>query len=150
MNEALRDLAALASQAKRMVRQLLCSLVISAHTLPHQQVDLASSLSAKLARASTDGTASEEASSVISTSLVRLGLRAPALTAADVADEAAYHLGLAVELAELLLATGPKRPSGLMGRGKVRGRGTSAVEVRGIVGLDEVWCVWNRARGVCE
>jgi ESCRT-II complex subunit VPS36 len=130
MSLALRDLAALAAQAEQMVA-------------------LARALSGKLARAAPgDEEASASAQSVVSSSLVRLGLQAPALTAKDVLDERAYHVGLARELARVLLSTDSARGAGLMGRGKVDGQGGAEEELRGVVGLDEAWCFWNRARGV--
>jgi ESCRT-II complex subunit VPS36 len=63
-----------------------------------------------------------------------------------VADENAYHLELAKELGGLLLGSyggkgGKARESEKRGSGILR-------DSRGIVGLDEVWGAWNRARGV--
>jgi len=73
---------------------------------------------------------------LIRTSLVQLGLPAPALTQDMVRDDRAYHEGLAKELGFLL--TGREGKAGLM-------LGTGS---RGVIGLDEVWGLWMRARGV--
>lgn len=69
-------------------------------------------------------------STSIRTSLLTLGLSTPAITPDMLAKDQEYHRELARELEGML--------SGVMGRGG-----------RGVVGLDEVWCLWNRARGVC-
>lgn len=66
-----------------------------------------------------------------------MGLPAPALTQDMVKGEQAYLEGLARELGALL--TGGKERKGYM-----------MEEGKGVVGLDEVWVVWNRVRGVCE
>lgn len=76
---------------------------------------------------------------MIRSTLVQLGLPAPALTADMVRDETKYHQGLAQELGHLL--TGSKGS----GQGLMTGK-----EGRGIIGLDEVWGLWMRARGVGE
>lgn len=163
MQDALKDLEALMSQAKRMV-------------------DFAESLNAKLSRQEAMrnaqgpnergegyvGKDEEAAATLIRSSLLRLGLPTPALTPDMARDEAEYHRGLARELGGLLYDSSEnnfaKRPNdqgkGLMGRGRVLVRPDStslpgAKDVheterggRGIVALDEAWCVWNRARGV--
>ena len=56
-----------------------------------------------------------------------------------VRDEKKYHEGLADELGSLL-TSGGGRGEGLM----VGKKG------RGLLGLDEVWVLWMRARGVGE
>lgn len=53
-----------------------------------------------------------------------------------VRDQRKYHEGLAEELGSLL--TGRDGTPGLM----------SGQESRGVIGLDEVWGLWMRARGV--
>lgn len=75
---------------------------------------------------------------MIRTSLVQLGLPTPALTQDMVRDNRAYHEGLAMELGSLLMGRAGK--AGLM-----LGPGS-----RGVLGLDEVWGLWMRARGVGE
>ncbi|KAK4704021.1 ESCRT-II complex subunit VPS36, partial [Phenoliferia sp. Uapishka_3] len=66
---------------------------------------------------------------LVRSSLVNLGLPAEAVTQDMVRDEQHYHAELAKELATIL-----RRKDGVL--------------KDGLVGLDEVWCVWNRARGV--
>ena len=66
----------------------------------------------------------------IRSSLLTLGLSTPAITPDMLAKDQEYHRELAGELEGVL--------QGVMGDG------------RGVVGLDEVWCLWNRARGVCK
>ena len=137
MQGALKDLEALMTKAKQMV-------------------DFAEALNQKLTRQemSSDTSApDQEAATLIRSSLVRLGLPAPAVTEDMARDQKEYHLELARELAGLLL--GKADNPGLMGTGNVlakgKGRETlvrSAETGRGLVGLDEVWCVWNRARGI--
>lgn len=64
-------------------------------------------------------------------------------------DERLYHEALAKELGGVLTGYGVARGAGGRGIGKdllvfmkdERGR-------RGMLSLDEVWCIWNRARGV--
>ncbi len=153
MADALKDLEALMQKAKQMV-------------------DLAESLNNKLVRQeaasgaaasglgkSVEGqvvTESSEAATLIRSSLVRLGLPAPAVTEDMARDEVEYHQELARELAQILLGN-----EGLMGRGTVARKGqafsksatpqylqSDLMRGRGLIGLDEVWCVWNRARGV--
>lgn len=89
-----------------------------------EMVRLAQSLSAKLA------TPASEDESLIRSSLVQLGLPVPALTLDMARSQEEYHRGLAVELGGILeaLMMGPKG--------------------RGMIGLDEVWGLWMRARGV--
>ncbi|CEH13867.1 Vacuolar sorting protein VPS36 [Ceraceosorus bombacis] len=158
---AFSDLEALASQARRMV-------------------DLASSLSLKLAKAKAigDESVSEETQSLISHSMVTLGLKNPALLKTEAKDEKEFLLGLAKELAGLLFGIGsaardtssrasPNATGGLMGRGRVthapqEGATLAATSTpatddssesidsnfTGMMGLDEAWVIWNRARGV--
>ncbi|BGP58085.1 hypothetical protein JCM8202_006214 [Rhodotorula sphaerocarpa] len=97
-------------------------------------ISLAESINGRLAsKAASEaaGTAEErQAVSLASTSLQSLGLVSAAVTPDLVSDAKRYHQELAKELAEVLR------------KGKVMER------QGGIVGLDEVWCLWNRARGV--
>ena len=67
---------------------------------------------------------------------MQLGLPAPALTQDMVRDDRAYHEGLAKELGTLLSGRDGK-PGLMVGEGS-----------RGVIGLDEVWGLWMRARGV--
>lgn len=66
---------------------------------------------------------------VVRASLVDLGLPAEAVTPDMLRSEHEYHAELANELHQVL-----RRPNGVL--------------KDGLAGLDEVWCVWNRARGV--
>lgn len=77
---------------------------------------------------------SETDATLIKSSLVTLGLPAPAITADMERDERRYHEGLAGELAGLLL-----------GSGRLMDEPTGG---RAIISLDEVWGLWNRVRGV--
>lgn len=57
-----------------------------------------------------------------------------------VRDEQEYHQQLAKELGSVLQQRGKaKNASSIMKDGP---------SSKGILGLDEVWCLWNRVRGV--
>lgn len=74
------------------------------------------------------------------------------LSGEERAKEKAYLEGLARELGGVLVGGGRDGGGGLMVGGtanvKGKGKGKEVMKPRGIIGLDEVWCVWNRARGV--
>lgn len=89
-------------------------------------------------------TTSDSETTFIRSSLARLGLPTDAVTQDMVADERAYHTELAKELSGLLLSGGSK------GKSKAFEQRGIMTDSRGIVGLDEVWGAWNRARGVGE
>lgn len=149
MQDALRDLEALMTRAKKMV-------------------DFAEALNAKLIKqessSQTEDQRNDEAANMIRSSLVRLGLPTPAITSDMAKDEMEYYTQLAKELASLLYA--PRKP--LIGKGKVLSSPRTDVEQsqlvalsvhsiqtefdriegQGIISLDEIWCIWNRARGV--
>lgn len=147
MRDAFQDLEALMTRAKKMV-------------------DLAETLNAKLTRQEAaagkgvggDGEqANDETANIIRSSLVRLGLPTPAITHDMAKDSMEYHLQLAHELAGLLYSG----PSSLMGKGRVVKHSRATAEHgeedegmtkepsgRGMIPLDELWCMWNRARGV--
>ena len=98
-----------------------------------QMVDLAATLRTQLERRERllahDGQQShDDTGSMIQSALVQLGLAAPAVTPEMVKSEREYHVELARELASLLTA-----PNGMLDRG--------------VLALDEVWGLWNRARG---
>ncbi|CAD6589528.1 MAG: hypothetical protein CYPHOPRED_004872, partial [Cyphobasidiales sp. Tagirdzhanova-0007] len=62
------------------------------------------------------------------------------LTINMIRDEQEYYRLLAKELGTLLLGSGRgKNASPIMEDGHSK---------KGIMGLDEIWCMWNRARGV--
>jgi ESCRT-II complex subunit VPS36 len=87
------------------------------------------------------GEEDEAAQTFLRSSLVQLGLPAPAVTSDMMADERMYLDGLAKELGGLLTGkVGVPNADGLMvGRNG-----------KGLVGMDEVWGLWNRARGIGE
>jgi ESCRT-II complex subunit VPS36 len=101
------------------------------------------SLNAKLSTTapSTTGTQDEESETrtFLRSSLVQLGLPVPAITkdAKTMRDEREYLEALAVEFGGVL--------TGVEGKGLMTGK-----EGKGVLGMDEAWVVWNRARGVCE
>ncbi|WVQ82293.1 hypothetical protein IAT38_004421 [Cryptococcus sp. DSM 104549] len=129
MQSAFADLEALMLRAGEMVR-LAQSLNSK---LTQQQASASASSGAGLGTQPT-----EEETTMIRTSLVQLGLAAPALTKEMVRTEKAYFEGLAKELGGLLTGRGGEVGGGLM----VGEKG------RGVLGLDEVWGLWMRARGV--
>lgn len=131
MEDALQDLEALMVKAREMVK-------------------LAEDLNERLSAVSTtnsgtatptsvgSGAVEPEEATFIRSSLAQLGLQisnAP-VTLDMIRDERKWTEELAKELANVLQGQGGKNEGGaLMNR-------------RGIVGLDEVWGGWNRARGV--
>jgi ESCRT-II complex subunit VPS36 len=122
MQEALSDLEALMVRARDMV-------------------SLAQSLNAKLqdpSKATPQSSEEARADAAVRQSLISLGLSAPAITQEMAQTEKEYHISLARELGSVLLTSRNGRPPLIEdGKGK-----------RGLIGLDEVWCLWNRARGV--
>ena len=114
-----------------------------------EMVQLAQSLNARLTaqQASSSGSVSEEDATLIRSSLVQLGLPAPALTQDMVRDERRYHEGLAKELGHIL--TGTETASGSqIGKGEGKSGLMVGKKGRGVIALDEVWGLWMRARGV--
>ena len=81
----------------------------------------------------------EEAQFIINTSMARLGLIPDAVTPDMIKDEERYIEELAKELSGFL--------TGTIGAGGGKGK-RGMMDDRGLVGLDEVWGGWNRARGV--
>ena len=123
MTDALRDLEAFMAKAKDMVRlaQDLNDRLSTTSSSPHP-----SSLSSE-----------PEEATFIRSSLSQLGLEmtnAP-VTLDMIKDEKKWEEQLLRELADVIQGGG-------LGKGILRGRG--------IIGLDEVWGGWNRARGICE
>ncbi|GAA6011479.1 hypothetical protein JCM10207_002633 [Rhodosporidiobolus poonsookiae] len=99
-----------------------------------EMIAVAQSINQQLTSSTSPASSSSDAAAatLASSSLSSLGLVSTtgAVTADQIADKERYHAELAKEL------------QGVLQRGRV-------LEDRGgIVGLDEVWCVWNRARGV--
>lgn len=153
MQGALKDLEALMRKAKQMVE---FAEALNAKLTKQEQAAAA----ARAAGLPEDAVKpDQEAATLIRSSLVQLGLPAPAVTEDMARDQEEYHRELARELAGLLLGNpSGGQKTGLMGAGKIaaKGKGKSPLprvsddelKGRGLVGLDEIWCVWNRARGV--
>lgn len=113
-----------------------------------QMVDLAQSLNEKLTAQEetvarqkalypdlpSSGTTVPEEANFIRSSMARLGLPLMAVTQDMVKDDKEYNEELAKELIGVLLGSNSR--TGLL------------AAHNGIIGLDEVWCGWNRARGV--
>jgi len=127
MTDALKDLEAFMVKARDMVR-------------------LAQDLNDRLSATTSSATSSPYSSSLssepeeatfIRSSLSQLGLQmanAP-VTLDMIKDEKKWEEQLVQELADVIQGGGTSK-------GILRGRG--------IIGLDEVWGGWNRARGICE
>lgn len=134
MEDALQDLETLKIQAREMVRY--------AEEL-NERLTALSAQPAPPAGAGAGGAApvEPEEATFIRSSLAQLGLQmanAP-VTLDMIRDERRWHEELARELAGVL-----------QGSGRAAGDQRGMMRRRGIVGLDEVWGGWNRARGVCE
>ncbi|KAL5498290.1 VPS36 [Sanghuangporus vaninii] len=130
MSDAFADLEALMSKAQDMVR-------------------LAKGLNEQLTAASrsADEPLEPEEATFVRSSLGQLGLsmKNTAVTADMSNDERKYLEQLAIELAGVLEGGSDDdlRPHAENGRQQV-----GIMRKRGIIGLDEVWGGWNRARGV--
>ncbi|EJT97166.1 hypothetical protein DACRYDRAFT_59608 [Dacryopinax primogenitus] len=125
MKASFRDLEAFMSNAKSMLLMTV-------------QVDAAEALNDKLTvyeRSLPLGQSIDlpEEATFIRSSLFRLGLDTTALTKDMVKDDEKYFDGLAKELVKVL---------------QVGNNGRGVMGDKGILGLDEVWAAWNRARGV--
>ncbi|GAK65733.1 vacuolar protein sorting-associated protein 36 [Moesziomyces antarcticus] len=153
MHGALKDLEALMRKAKQMVE---FAEALNAKLTKQEQAAAAAQAAGRPEGAAKPD---QEAATLIRSSLVQLGLPTPAVTADMARDQEEYHRELARELAGLLLGnpSGGQR-QGLMGAGRIAAKGKGKESLprvsedelkgRGLLGLDEVWCVWNRARGV--
>lgn len=132
LSVSLRDLEALMAKAKQMVQ--------IAQTLNEKltaQEEAQRALSPGSSSGATATTTVPEEATFIRSSMARLGLPSTAVTQDMMKDENQYIEGLAKELAGILTGSGKAGAGGgLMG------------EHNGIMGLDEVWCAWNRARGI--
>ena len=140
MSDAFEDLQTLMSKAQAMVKL---------------SKDLNEQLTAEQERQALTGTTGTgieplepEEATFVRSSLGQLGLsmKNTAVTSDMSGDEKRYLEQLAVELGGLLEGGSDQRAN----NGGKEGR-ESAVGImrrRGIVGLDEVWGSWNRARGV--
>ena len=129
MTDALRDLEAFMVKARDMVRlaQDLNDRLSATANPTTSSSPYSSSLSSE-----------PEEATFIRSSLSQLGLQmanAP-VTLDMIKDEKKWEEQLVRELADVVQGGGGS------GKGILRGRG--------IIGLDEVWGGWNRARGICE
>lgn len=77
---------------------------------------------------------------IVRSSLLKLGLPTPAITSDMMENDESYEIELSKELAGLLTRDLDGNDGSILKDGKVGSKG--------IVSLDEVWCIWNRARGV--
>ena len=100
---------------------------------------MAQTLSNKIADGSTSTQTDEngQANNVVKRSLASLGLDTLAVTLDMMHDEETYHRQLAKELATVLLGTSKGLP--IMEDGQT---------MKGLISLVDIWCLWNRARGV--
>ena len=129
---SVHDLEVLMAKAKEMVE--LASSLNAKLTAQEEELERRRSMFPDLP--SSKVTQPEEAT-FIRSSLAQLGLPTVAVTQDMVKDEDQYHEELAKELAGVLTGHNTKGKA-LMGSGE------------GIIGLDEVWGGWNRARGIGE
>jgi ESCRT-II complex subunit VPS36 len=120
------------AKAKEMVE--LASSLNAKLTVQEEELARRRVMSPELPVPTSKATQPEEAT-FIRSSLAQLGLPTVAVTQDMVKDDDEYHEELAKELAGVLTARNTKG-RGLMGSGE------------GIIGLDEVWGGWNRARGI--
>ncbi|KAG9101067.1 hypothetical protein FRC06_003410 [Ceratobasidium sp. 370] len=141
MEDALKDLEALMSKAREMADY---AKLLNMKLTQQEQEDQRRKLESGYSTPDTSHAPSDSETTFIRSSLARLGLPTDAVTQDMVADERAYHTELAKELGGLLLGGGgdPK------GKNKAFAQKGVMEDSRGIVGLDEVWGAWNRARGV--
>jgi ESCRT-II complex subunit VPS36 len=122
MQDALSDLRSLMARAKDMV-------------------ELARHMNAKLPQ----DEANDSGAKLVRSTMATLGLPAP-VTSDMVKDEQQYHQELAIELAGLLTGSALTRGANPNMKEPLM---TDDGQGRGLMVLDEVWCIWNRARGVC-
>ncbi|EIN05703.1 hypothetical protein PUNSTDRAFT_145656 [Punctularia strigosozonata HHB-11173 SS5] len=150
MTTALADLEALMAKAKDMValaadlNDRLTALTSSSTTLSP------SSSTTATANTTTTTIIEPEEATFIRSSLTQLGLQIPhaPVTLDMVQDERRWLDALARELAGVLQGSGGTAGGGTKeGRGGRGGRG-GLMARRGVMGLDEAWGGWNRARGV--
>ncbi|KIJ36406.1 hypothetical protein M422DRAFT_34242 [Sphaerobolus stellatus SS14] len=125
LRSALGDLEALMAKARDMVE--LASSLNAKLTAQEEQRERLRALRPDLTLASDE----PEEAKFIRSSLSQLGLKTSAVTQDMVKDDKEWLEQLAKELGTILVGN----PKGL-------------VRDRGVVGLDEIWGGWNRARGV--
>lgn len=94
--------------------------------------------------AASNGASNGDVASSITRSLRSLGLESPVVAGSDNMEEAVYYRRLAQELGSVLLGSSN---SSTATEHSIMKEGDPKKE---LMGLDEVWCLWNRARGVGE
>lgn len=170
MSTALRDLRGLMAKAKEMVD--LAENLNSRLTRREAEASQAGTQAEAIRGQDGEELGEEAAATLIRSSLVKLGLPTKAITKEMAKDEDEYHEELARELAHVLLGGGSVggrggERVGLMGKGRVAAKGqtlppsttqlslssstSSALpdqRSREILGLDEIWVLWNRLRGI--
>ncbi|CAH7689935.1 EAP30/Vps36 family-domain-containing protein [Phakopsora pachyrhizi] len=125
LSEGLQDLKALMSRAKDMV-QLARSINGKLTALENSSSSM------------SENRPTEQSAALIRSSLVKLGLPTPAVTADMIASDKEYSSELAKELAGFITRI-TSQTSNQIGQKPFS---------KGILSIDEVWCMWNRARGV--
>ncbi|KAG8853932.1 hypothetical protein FRB96_007941 [Tulasnella sp. 330] len=139
LGSSLKDLEALMSKAKQMVdmaRTLNEKLTTQEEALARQKAlypDLPASASAL-----------PEEATFVRSSMARLGLPSAAVTQDMMKDDQSYHEELAKELAGVLTGVGSTPPA----KDAKRPAAGLIHLHNGVIGMDEAWCGWNRARGV--
>lgn len=103
---------------------------------------MAEAFNKKLAAAGGDN--NDDVTNSVTRSLRSLGLESPVIAGAENVQETDYYRRLAKELGTVLL--GSQKGSTAPGQGIM----VEGDPKRELMGLDEVWCLWNRARGVGE
>ncbi|KAF8488893.1 vacuolar protein sorting-associated protein 36 [Gautieria morchelliformis] len=136
VRSALQDLEALMAKARDMVE--LTSSLNAKLTAQEEQRSRMVALRPELTSSSTLVNEEPEEAKFIRSSLSQLGLQTSAVTQDMVKDDKEWIEQLARELGSVLVGT--RNDKGNQQAGLMRDRG--------IVGLDEIWGGWNRARGV--
>lgn len=134
VRSALQDLEALMAKARDMVE--LTSSLNAKLTAQEEQRARLTALRPDLS--SSSAIDEPEEAKFIRSSLSQLGLQTSAVTQDMVKDDKEWIEQLAKELGSMLVGT--RNDKGKEQEGLMRDRG--------IVGLDEIWGGWNRARGV--
>ncbi|THH15875.1 hypothetical protein EW146_g4671 [Bondarzewia mesenterica] len=140
MDDALKDLEALMIKARDMVRLAgeLNERLTASSSLASNPYGASSDNTSFSSRSTLVPSTEPEEATFVRSSLAQLGLQMQntPVTLDMIRDEKQWHDELARELAGVLQGSGGKNSGvGMLGE-------------RGIVGLDEVWGGWNRARGI--
>lgn len=144
LSTSLRDLEALMSKAKQMVdmsRTLNEKLTAQEEALARQKA-LHPNLPAS-------ASVLPEEVTFVRSSMARLGLPSAAVTQDMLRDDQVYHEELAKELAGVLTGVGSAAAGSRAARNDGKGAAAGLIHLHnGVIGMDEAWCGWNRARGV--